>query len=224
MTFTKEQISQAFIEVLNERVPDLSDIPDHVFSERFEKKMNKLIRKEAAHPWAVSHTLARNLIAAAIVIILIFTMCMSVSAIRNAIFNFFRLHFEDHDNIIFELSEKRDYIEKEYVITELPDGFSLLLETNEKNYIRRVFKNDTGAFITFMQSVPDHNDYTVVDNERVDAREMEIDGHGVFVATEDDFITFAWDQDGYVFWFEVRSEHISLEEMISIYRSVKPVS
>ena len=224
MTFTKEQISQAFIQVLNERVPDLSNIPDHMFSERFEKKMNKLIRREAAHPWAVHHTLAKNLIAAAIVILLLFTLCMSVSAIRNAIFNFFRLHFEDHDKIVFEISEKRDHIETEYVITEVPDGFSLMQETNEENYIRRIFKNDNGSFISFMQSVPDHNDYTVVDNERVDAKEMEIDGRGVLVVTEDDFISFAWDQDGYVFWFEVRSEHISLEEMFSIFRSIKPVS
>ena len=69
MTFSKDDLSGAFHQVMRERIPDLSNIPDHVFSERFEKKMNKLIRREAMHPRAVSRTPARNLIAAAIVII-----------------------------------------------------------------------------------------------------------------------------------------------------------
>ncbi len=223
MTFTKEQVSQAFIQVLNERAPDLSHVPDHVFSARFEEKMNKLIRKEAAHPWAVSHTLARNLIAAAIVTILLVILCMSAGAIRDTVFHFFLQHFGDHDEIFFEVSEKRDYIEKEYVISDLPKGFSIIEETKEKIYISRIFENGTGAFISFMQSVPDQNDYTAIDNKRKGAKEMEIDGHGVFVATEDHHIIFAWDQDGYVFWLEVRDEHITLEEMIAIYRSIKPV-
>ena len=223
MTFTKEQISQAFIQVLNERVPDLSNIPDHVFSERFEKKMNKLIRREATHPWAVRHTLAKNLIAAAIVILLLFALCMSVSAIRNAIFNFFRLHFEDHDKIVFEISEERDYIETEYVITEVPDGFSLMQETKEKHFVRMIFENENGEFITFKQSIPNQDDYTAIDNERKDAEEIEIDGHGVYAASEDNHIIFAWDQDGYIFWLEVRSKNINLAKMIDIFRSVKPV-
>ena len=112
MTFTKEQISSAFVEVLNERVPDLSDIPDHVFSERFENNMDKLIRKEAAHPWAVSHTAAKNLLIAAVIAVLLLLLSISVSGIREPIFNFFTRHFKDHDDIVFNNSGRTeiDYI------------------------------------------------------------------------------------------------------------------
>ena len=220
MTFTKEQISQAFIEVLNERVPDLTDIPDHVFSERFEKKMDRLIRKEAAHPWAVSHTLARNLIAAAIVIILLFTLCMSVSAIRNALFKFFREHFETYDVVYFEAPE-REIIEQDYVITELPEGFSLKEEEIDDINIRRTFRNKQGGYITLNQFLSLGNG-SEIDNERSGFTVMEIDGHGVFVSTEVNNVMFFWDQDGYVFLLSLNWENVTIDDAVTVFRSIRP--
>ena len=220
MTFTKEQISQAFIQVLNERVPDLSDIPDHVFSERFEKKMNKLIRKEAAHPWAVSHTLARNLIAAAIVIILLFTLCMSVGAIRNAIFNFFQQHFEDYDRIVFEVPEKTK-IEKEYIITNLPEGFELKEEIKNDISIMKVFQNENGDYIHFSQELFLANG-VAFDNEHSNYDLIEIDNHGVFISTSTDEVSLTWDQDGYIFLLILNWEDVSVNNAITIYRAIQP--
>lgn len=221
MTFSKEQLSQAFIDVLTERVPDFSDMPDHVFSERFEKKMDRLIRREAAHPWAVSHTLARNLIAAAIVIILLFIMCMSVGAIRNSIFKFFREHFEAHDDIIFEMPGKT-IIEKEYVITDLPEGFSLKEETKNDISIVRNYENGNGDYIYFEQEVSLASG-SAFDNERSEYEAMEIDGHGVFIATQNNMIFFAWDQDGYVFLLTLNWDNVTINDAITIFRSLQPV-
>ena len=220
MTFTKEQISQAFIQVLNERVPDLSNIPNHVFSERFEEKMNKLIRREAAHPWAVSHTLARNLIAAAIVIILLFTLCMSVGAIRNAIFKFFSEHFETYDIIYFETPEK-EIIDQDYVITELPTGFYLIEEEISEINIRRTFGNEQGGFITINQflSLEDGGE---IDNEQSGYTAINLDGHGVYVSTATNNISLFWDQDGYVFFLVLSWDKVSVDDAITIYRSIQP--
>lgn len=219
MTFTKEQISQAFIQVLNERVPDLSDIPDHVFSERFEKKMNKLIRREAAHPWAISHMLARNLIAAAIVIILLFTLCMSVGAIREAIFHFFRLHFEDHDKIVFELPE-RSKIEDDYLITRLPEGFSLKEEEISDLFIRRSYEDATGNYIMLRQDISMSNGL-FVDNERSEHTVMEIDGRGVFILASEDMVSFVWDQDGFVFHLALSWENVTVDDAVPVFRSIQ---
>ena len=222
MTFTKEQISQAFIEVLNERVPELGDIPDHVFSERFEKKMDRLIRKEAAHPWAVSHTLARNLIAAAVVVILLITLCMSVSAIRNAIFKFFREHFETYDVVYFE-TDKREMIEQDYVITKLPEGFSLKKEEANLINISRTYENEKGEFIMLNQyhSLAYGN---AIDNERSEYTEMEIDAHGVLIVTETDSIVLEWDEGGYVFSLVLDWRNVTLDDAITIFRSIRPAT
>ena len=221
MTFTKEQISQAFIEVLNERVPDLSDIPDHVFSERFEKNMNKLIRREAAHPWAVSHTLARNLITAAIVIILLFSLCMSVGAIRNAIFKFFREHFEVHDDIVFEMPEKTR-IEEDYVITALPAGFLLKEENLSEMNIMRIFENENGDIIHLSQNISMSNGISL-DNERSGYDSLEIDGRGVFLTSTPEKVMLAWDQDGYVFFLVLQWKNVTVDDAIAVFRSIRPV-
>ena len=222
MTFTKEQVSQAFIDVLNERVPDLSHIPDHVFSERFEKKMNKLIRREAAHPWAVSHTLARNLIAAAIVIILLFTFCMSVSAIRNAIFNFFRQHFEAHDKIIFELPDAKNIIEDEYTIIDLPEGYTLVKKEKNNAAITESYSNDNGDIIFFSQRIIPSNSLSL-DNERSQYDEIIIDNHGLFISTKKSSVSLLWDYDGYVFTLEIIQDGPSVDEAIELYLMVKPI-
>ena len=223
MTFTKEQISQAFIHVLNERVPDLSNIPDHVFSERFEKKMNKLIRREAAHPWAVRHTLAKNLIAAAIVILLLFTLCMSVSAIRNAIFNFFQQHFGTHDDVVFEIPEKSK-IEEDYVITALPTNFSLREEEIDEIYIRRHYEDTEGNYITFSQEISLSNGISF-DNEHSKYKITEIDGRGVFISAMpiNNSVTCTWDQDNYVFLLVLSWENVTVDDAITVFRSIRPV-
>lgn len=222
MTFSKEQLSQAFIDVLTERVPDFSDIPDHVFSERFEKKMDRLIRREAAHPWAVSHTLARNLIAAAIVIIMLFTLCMSVSAIRNAIFKFFREHFETYDIVYFD-TPKINAIENDYVITELPKGFVLKEEEINEINIRRTFENKKGEYIHLSQNLS-LTGGSKIDNERSGYTTMEIDGHGVFISMEANSVMFYWDQDGYIFLLSLNWENVTLDDAITIYRSIRPTA
>ena len=146
MSYSPEQLKKAFVTVLNERVPDLSKIPDHVFSERFEKKMKKLIAREAAHPWAVSHTAVKNLIIAAIVIILMIVMCLSVSGIREAIFNFFIKHFDTYDEVVFDESQ-RERIEVEYEITEIPVGFVLEKKTEIGVLVRWEYSNESQEWI-----------------------------------------------------------------------------
>ena len=220
MTFTKEQISQAFIQVLNERVPDLSEMPDHVFSERFEKKMDKLIRREAAHPWAVSHTLAKNLIAAAIVIILLFALCMSVGAIRNAIFHFFQMHFEAHDDVVFEMQGKNQ-IDQAYEITDLPEGFLLKEETISNISIFKKYKNEKGDYILFIQDLL-LSDSISFDNDRTKYDAVEIDGKGVFIASDPNSITLTWDQDEYIFLLILDWENVAIDDAISVFRSIRP--
>lgn len=219
MTFSKDQLSQAFIEVLTERVPDLSDVPDHVFSERFEKRMQKLIRREAMHPWAVSHTLARNLIAAAVIIILLFALCMSVGAIRNSIFKFFREHFETHDDIVFEMPEKTE-IEADYVITALPEGFALKNEEITNLFIRRSYEDAEGNYITLNQILSMSNGLSV-DNERSKHTVMEIDGRGVYILALEDMVSFVWDQDGFVFQLAVSWENVTVDDAVLIFRSIQ---
>lgn len=224
MTYTKEQLAKAFSIVLLEQVPDLSDIPDHVFSERFEKRMKKLVAREATHPWAIRHPVAKNLIAAVIVIILLFALSMSVGAVRDKVVNFFLKHFQDHDEITFDLPQK-DTIETEYEISSIPQGF-VLLSKNSANpsIISWTYSNENGSTILFRQYLASPSHSTTIDNERTQMKTIEVDDQIVFVSEDYKVLTLIWDYDGYVFWLMVDKNCFSLETTIEIYRSVKPLN
>ncbi len=219
MTCSKEDLSRAFNQVLSERVPDLSDIPDHVFSERFETRMNKLIRREAAHPWAVSHTTARNLLIAALIAILLFALSMSVSGIRNSFFNFFTQHFDTHDDVIFDDTE-RTKIEHVYEITDLPEGFSLTNKTMDPERVIWLYESTNGNQLSFTQKIPLNEKERSVDNEKTKMSSLEINNQIFVYVITDNTLSLAWEKDGYEFWLDLYMPDISLEEAIQIFYSI----
>lgn len=222
MSYSPEQLKKAFVTVLNERVPDLSKIPDHVFSERFEKKMKKLIAREAAHPWAVSHTAVKNLIIAAIVIILMIVMCLSVSGIREAIFNFFIKHFDTYDEVVFDESQ-RERIEVEYEITEIPVGFVLEKKTEIGVLVRWEYSNESQEWIVLEQKIANHSSSRILDNERTMNDFIEIDNAMVYYAKNNNIIILAWEQNDYEFWLSVNINDFSLEDALELYQLIKPI-
>lgn len=222
MSYSPDQLKKALITVLNERVPDLSGIPDHVFSERFEKKMNKLIAREAAHPWAVSHTAVKNLIIAAIVIILMIIMCLSVSGIRNAIFNFFIRHFDTYNEVVFDENEK-SRIDQKYSITKLPNEFELKQEIDNDSRIILHYENEAHEWITFEQKISNGSNSKIIDNERTKDDYLEIDNTNLYYAINQNIISLAWRQDCYDFWINISIKSFSLEDALELYRSIEPI-
>ncbi len=225
MNYSKEQLSRALIEVLSERVPALSDVPDHVFSPRFERKMDRLIAREAAHLKPVRHTLRKSLIAAVIVILLLFALCMSVSAVREAIFDFFLRHFDDHDDVVFEISEEKDHIETEYVITDLPEGFTLAQKNSLPHLIIWDYKNKNGDCISFSQYTADSSTFNAIDNERGQSREIEIDGQSMLLYESQKYLLLFWDFEGYLFKLEIFGKaDFSKDGICKIVRSIQPIT
>lgn len=223
MSYSPEQLKKAFVTVLNERVPDLSKIPDHVFSERFEKKMKKLIAREAAHPWAVSHTAVKNLIIAAIVIILMIVMCLSVSGIREAIFNFFIKHFDTYNEIVFDENEK-SRIDQTYSITKLPSEFELKQKIENDSQVVLHYENAAHEWIIFEQLISNGSNSRIIDNERTNGDYMETDNTNLYYAVNQNVISLAWRQDCYEFWLSISISDFSLEDALELYRSVEPIN
>ena len=220
MNFSKEELSKAFNQVFTERAPDLCDIPDHVFSERFEQRMEKMIKREAAHPWVVSHTTARNVLIAALIAILLFVLSMSVSGIRNALDNFFVRHFDTHDDVIFDDTE-RTQIEHVYEITALPDGFELKNITDDPKIHTVLYGSVKGESILFIQSIPSENGETSTDNERTKMSLLDYANQLLFYISSDNGLTLAWEKDGYEFWIEISISSFSMDEAIRLYSSIQ---
>ncbi len=223
MTFSKEELSAAFLTVFSERLPELDDVPDHVFSPRFEAKMNKLIAREAAHPWAVSHTAVKNALIAALIAILLFALSMSVSGVRDALHNFFTRHFDTHDEVIFDDTGRKE-IEHVYEITELPEGFVLTEKLQDTENVDWKYKAPNGDYIHFMQMIPHADNGTIMDNEDFRITNIQV-GDQLLLYSERYGITgdviLAWESDGYAFLLSIYFPGFTQEDVLALYRSIK---
>ncbi len=221
MKLTKEQTAAAFAEALSVPVPPEEDIP-HAFSETFESEMDRLLAREAAHPFAVRHSSLKRILIAVVALSVLTVLCFSVAGSHNKHEGFRVEHFEGYDNVIFDETD-RTVIEHEYVLTAVPEGFTLEKEFRNPGVVSLHYAGDENRWIVFHQDVPSWaTGGTAIDNERAVIRTIKLDGRYVLYRDggSDDMALF-WAQDGYAFHLEAGGCGFDFDDMAALYRSVK---
>ena len=121
-------IGEAFEPKLDEFIDSVNFDVNAEFSEKFERKMDKLIRRRNKPYFNLICTGGRRAACIAAVVIILSASSLSVEAVREAVHDFFMSIFEDHTAVSVNSDTEKDYqatIEEEYAISNLPDGFEL---------------------------------------------------------------------------------------------------
>ena len=150
---------------------------EHIFSEKFERKMERLIRRRRKPYYSLISTgLRRTACIIVMFLVVSFTTVMSVEALRKPFLDFLSSIFSDHTTIESVLDLDGDYpekIEDEYFISELPDGFVEKNINRNESSIDILYTNGD-KFIIFSQNTKDgfktafdneHNEFSVFTNE-----------------------------------------------------------
>lgn len=202
MDNVKKLFVQALIEAENKEISKLKgeDEIEWEFSEKFENSMNKLIRKNNHIRLSTRRTVRRGLLAAIIALIAVFSGLMSVSATREPIVNFIMNKFGGTTEI--KASESyiptHKTIEKNYIITDIPEGYALYLyEENEHDNLT-VWKNANGSILEFSQDLLSLS--FSIDN-KFNCKKLEINGYEAFYYTGENFACLVWTDGEY--WFKV---------------------
>lgn len=125
MAMSKSDFKKALREVVSlefAHIPEDESSINYTFSERFNKKMEKLIKSQRKAYWGVINTATKRAAVIFIAILSLFTAAFSIKAIREPIVNFFIKIYETFTHYSFE-GETTEFISKEYSITNLPEGF-----------------------------------------------------------------------------------------------------
>ena len=219
MTLANEDLRRALREAAARRVPEMSAGEAHVFSPRFEEKMRRLIKREQKHPWAVRRNPRRVLFAAAVAVLLLFALGVSVGAAREKLTPFFLRHFSDHDDVILE-GEGKKHIEEVYAPTAIPEGFEKTMDTRGIGTVVFAYENTAGDYVAFKQSIPsDQGDS--VDNEHFSFREFMFNGQAFFAGSIEDMVNLIWEHDGYVFTLTVAWPGATLDDALEIWSSIR---
>ena len=132
--FTDEMLREA---VVRADIRELEAMPadyeiEHEFSKRFERRMEKLIRRgKTGSPVGAIAFLRRHMVAFVAAIIILFASAMSVSAVRAAVFEFITEVYEKFTHIFFNESRSSSDSAGEFIVRRpsfIPEGFELVSE------------------------------------------------------------------------------------------------
>lgn len=224
MAITESEFDRAFREVV---ASEFKDIPlneeeiDCTFSKKFERKMDKLIRTEKKVYWRFVNTAYKKAIIAAVVITLLLTGALSVSAVRKSIVNFIIEIYETF--VSFDIDgEGTNEILYEYKFSSIPDGFTETNVLDTPAGIEHEYTNDVGEKIGLTQCGTD-GFVLSIDNEHGTLSEITVKGLTVYVYVHESntFTSAQWiTEDGYALTLSYEGE-IDIDTMIALIESIE---
>ena len=222
MPISKAEFKEAFREVISSEfshIPKNEDEIDFVFSERFNKRMAKLIYSQKKAYYHLINTAAKRVAIIIVLILTMFTAAFSVKAIREPIIEFVKQIYETFIHYSYE-GDTIDKITKEYNITKTPEGFNNTGIARNDNAIITTYENISKDTIVFSQMITETNTGLFVDNESGNSYIETINGLEVEFKEWYETKTALWTDDGYVFIIECMGD-ISFDEIKQIIISIE---
>lgn len=200
MAMSKTDFKNAFREVVSSEfahIPTDESSIDFTFSERFNKRMVKLIRSQKKVYYNFVNTAYRRVAIICVVLLTMLTTACSVKAIREPIVNFFTEVYESFTRYFFE-GDTADIITKEYSLKVLPDGFEQTDVIMGDTIITKTYVNESGDKIKFTQQTTDNANHTF-DNENGKITSITLNNMNIDVYETDGITHALWTEYGYYF-------------------------
>ena len=218
------ELLQAIEDVFNERfeqeMQEFKSTPPFVFSEKHNKKMAKLIKRQRKPYFKLICTTGRRVACIIVAIVAIAASTLSVKAVREAIFNFITRIFSDHTVVTVESGTAEGYpetIEEEYYISELPEGFERVDYSKiDTSVVSFYFNNDD--YIVFSQYTKEYYK-TNYDNEQASIEKEFYSSDQSYLIIESEVDTvYIWDNGSYI--LSIRS-NLDKDVIIKMCKSTK---
>ena len=222
MSMSREEFKAAFREVVSSEfahIPTDESSIDFTFSEKFIKRMDKLIRAQRKSYYKFINTTAKRAAVIFAAIITLFTASLSVKAIREPVVKFIKQVYETFIHYTFE-GDTVEIITKEYTITQMLDGYEQFDKLTSENTIATTYKNKLGDTIIFTQMTTEYSIGYFVDNESGEQYTETVDDIEIEFKEWYDTKTAIWANDGYVFSIDCIG-NISFEDIKQIIRTIK---
>lgn len=222
MPISKSEFKEIFREVISSEflhIPKNEDEIDFEFSERFNKRMAKLINSQKKAYYHLINTAAKRVAIIIVLILTMFTAAFSVKAIREPIIKFVKQIYETFIHYSVE-GETEDTITKEYSLKFVPDGFEQINSVRDEYTVSIVYKNASEDSIIFTQMTTKNHLGHFVDNETGKIYSEIVDGINVEFKEWNNSKNSVWIEYGYVFTIDCYGE-ISFDEIKQMIASLE---
>ena len=216
----KEAIGRTLIPEYHQIMDDASD--DYEFSPRFQKRMDKLIRRRRKPYYRFINTAGKRVAVIALAFLTIsFTTVMSVEALRTPFLDFIMSIFSDHSEVrgIDDSGNYPETIENLYeIMYDMSDYHIIASDQTERHRIID-YQNDN-SIIYFSQNTV--NDYHMNYNtENAEIEHIDINGHDA-IGFEDNngYYSLIWNNGEYIIDL---SSDLGKNALIDIAKTVQKV-
>lgn len=226
---TNKEFEILLTDVIREYGANYIELPEgkynmpHEFSAGFEKKMQRLIRRERKFYFPLVKTPIRRAITVILTIIAaLMATVISVGALREPFVRFITEIFGTHTNVqTLEYENAPMFIEALYEVTELPEGMELYeaSEIGERmNFAVRKYRN--GDQYIYLKQYAKLSYNQSANTEEYEMIPIDMNGEeGFFVDFDDEYI-IVWDNGEYIFYMY---SNIDKNSVLSAAKSVKKV-
>ena len=220
MSMSREEFKAAFREVISSefaQIPTDESSIDFTFSEKFIKRMDKLIRAQRKSYYKFINTAAKRAAVIFAAIITLFTASLSVKAIREPVVKFIKQVYETFIHYTFE-GEIQPKIKKEFFIKTLPDGFIQHDKIESDLAITTIYVNDNNTIKFTQQSTNNANHF--FDNESGTLTKVTISGINVDIYESENIKHAVWTDEGYFFKLTCIGE-INIDSVTMMIESIQ---
>lgn len=196
-----------------------SDV-NYEFSNKFKRKMKRLIRKEA-HPWLGTFYGISKRVAIFLLCILSVTLAvvMSVEAYRNKFFETIKTFLGDAYELRYESDEDPNQIEEYKEPAYIPQGYQEIERIQNANTLGIVYENDVGNLIVWEQDLIVDGGALVIDSE-YDSEVAEIvNGMNVTMYIYNEGYVVAYFEESYYAYY-LSAGYLSVEEIKRMIESM----
>lgn len=194
---------------------------NYQFSDKFEKKMVKLMHREKYQKlWERIGKIGKQAAAAALTVcFVLFGVTMSVEAYREKIFETVKTIWED-SFIYSYFSDNTQTSLKKIKITYIPEGYTLIGENQNENIYTAIFENKDGKQIICDQMLVSDQRDIVFDLEYSSIRRECVQEKDIVIYSYDGTYRSAYCEYGnYV--IAVTSDNLSEEEILQFYNGIE---
>ena len=222
MLMSKDDFKKAFREAISSefsQIPCDEDSIDFTFSERFNKKMSKLIKSQKKSYYFLINTASKRVAVLLLAVLTLFTASMSIKAIREPVVKFIVEVYESFTRYFFE-GDTADEIDKEYTITKLPIGYSETNKFKGRNSITTIYEDENGNKIEFIQGISNNTEFNL-DFEHSNVQTIYIDNEKIELYEWDEMSCAFWKKDGYVLNLIYNPDSVTTSEIEKVISNIK---
>ena len=216
----KEAIGRTLIPEYHQIIEDASD--DHEFSPKFQKRMDKLIRRRRKPYYRFINTAGKRVAVIALAFLTIsFTTVMSVEALRTPFLDFIMSIFSDHSEVrgIDVSGNYPEKIENYYEITyDLSDYTVERNEMTEQEHIL-FYRKDDNMICYYQITVAEYREKYNTENSEIEL--IDINGHDAIGFLDNNgYYTLMWNNGEYIINI---GSNIGKNALIEVAKSVQKV-